>query len=256
MMIKKLPLLRSHILFAVISISSLRVSLAEPPEFQAQQQIQALKLEVQQLQQQKARLHQQIEKISQDLKQSEIKLLLEDFQPKIVQSMQSLSASLHHPKAQAPLVKKRAQIRYMKQAQDRPKKKDLNALLEHSPVLIALWATWCKPCVSPQEQAYLQKLKDKLQKYGIPLVSIGVDQWSKIEGDQNRWFYPLWHIQDAHLNLTPEVLVKEVGMGLPLFFLRLPDGAVPYYLPQTLSDESVEEWVTLAIRAKLAFSFE
>ena len=56
------------------------------------------------------------------------------------------------------------------------------------------------------------------------------------------------------VQLTPEVVFKKVGLGLPLFFLRLPNGEVPFLLSETLSDASVEEWVTAAARARLGGS--
>lgn len=230
---------------------------AEPPELvYAQKQLQALQREVRELRHQRQALSAERDRLTQALRQREALLLMRDYQPRVIQSMSALSSPSRASQARSPLPKKRAQVRYMERSGARAQKRNLAALLQRGPSLIALWATWCTPCVSPQEQAHLRRLRERLKPYGVPLISIGVDEWSKVRRDKGRWFYPLWHLKDAHLNLTPEVIFKEVGLGLPLFFLRLPDGSAPYYLAQTLSDESVEEWVTLAVRAKLAYSFE
>ena len=242
------------VIFAVSTQAPARVS-GETPEA-AQRQITSLRREAQTLRAQQRALRAERDQLAQALRQRETLLLMRAYQPRVVRAMRDLTSSLTSPKARSPLPKKRARVRYMERSGERARKRDLRDLLARTPTVIALWATWCKPCVSPEEQAHLQRLKQRLQTYGVPLVSIGVDQWSKVKRDQARWFYPLWHLKDAHLNLTPEVIFREVGMGLPLFLLRLPDGSVPYYLAQTLSDESVEEWVTLAVRAKLSYSPE
>ena len=238
----------------VISVPS--SSYCESPDPLLQRQLQTLQREVRTLRDQQRDLRAERDQLTQTLKHREILLLMRDFHPRIIRAMSELSSSVTSSKARSPLPKKRTKVRYMERATDRAHKRDLRGLLQRGPTLIALWATWCKPCVSPQEQAHLRTLKRRLQRYGVPLISIGVDQWSKVKRDKDRWFYPLWHVQDAHLNMTPEVIFREVGMGLPLFFLRLPDGSAPYFLAQTLSEESVDEWVTLAVRAKLGYSFE
>ena len=155
--------------------------------------------------------------------------------------------------ARSPLPKppKQLKARHLASSGDKPLQRDLRALLEEGPALIALWATWCKPCVSHEEQAHLRDLHAALAPLGVPLVSLGVDEWEKVDAGRARWFYPLWHLKDAHVQLTPEVIFKKVGLGLPLFFLRLPSGEVPFLLSETLSDASVEEWVTAAARARL-----
>lgn len=229
---------------------------SEPPEPIVEQRLQTLQREVRVLRNQQRTLRAEHDRLAQTLKHRETLLLMRDFKPRVIRAMSDLSSSTHSPKARSPLPKKRARVRYIQHPTDRVRTRDLRGVLTRTPVLIALWATWCRPCVSPQEQGHLRTLKRRLQAYNIPLVSIGVDQWSKVKRDRERWFYPLWHMRDAHLNLTPELIFREVGMGLPLFFIRLPDGSVPYFLAQTLSEESVEEWVTLAVRAKLGYAFD
>jgi hypothetical protein len=177
-------------------------------------------------------------------------VLKRPFTPNKIQQMSQFTASKRITRAmKSPLPNKKA--RFLSSAKNSSQMRNLSALFERGPVLIALWATWCKPCVSPEEKAHLSRLRDQLRPYGVPLLSIGVDQWSKIKEGKEKWFYPLWHLKDAHLNLTPEIIFKRVGLGLPLFFLRMPDHSTPYFLSHTLSKESVAEWVTVAIRAKL-----
>ena len=180
---------------------------------------------------------------------AETRLGARPFSPRALTPMRAL-APQGGREARSPLPKQ-LKARHLSSSGDKPLQRDLSALLEEGPALIALWATWCKPCVSPEEQAHLRHLRAALTPLGVPLVSLGVDDWSKVEAGRARWFYPLWHLKDAHVQLTPEVIFKKVGLGLPLFFLRLPGGEVPFVLSQTLSDESVEEWVTAAARARL-----
>ena len=237
-------------------ICAQKTGYSESPEHVVKQQLQTLQREVQVLHDQQRTLRAERDRLAQTLKHRETLLLMRDFKPRVIRAMSDLSSSTHSSKARSPLLKKRDRVRYMERATDRAHTRDLRGMLTRTPALIALWATWCKPCVSPQEQGHLRTLKRRLKSYNIPLISIGVDRWSKVKRDAERWFYPLWHVQDAHLNLTPELIFREVGMGLPLFFLRLPDGSVPYFLAQTLSEKSVEEWVTLAVRAKLRYAFQ
>ena len=249
---KILPMILGALLFISITTSAY----STPTKVPLEKQIKTLKHDINRLREHQHAMTQEHRRLLHALHVSETLLLKHDFQPRVIRTMREITNSPQSPKARSPLPKKRTRVRYLDHPQGRVQNRNLSALLNRSPVLIALWATWCKPCVSPQEQTHLNTLKHRLHKYSIPLISIGVDQWAKIKRSKERWFYPLWHVQDAHLNLTPEYMMREVGLGLPLFFLRLPDGSVPYFLPETLSDQSVDEWVTLAIRTKLSYAFE
>lgn len=222
---------------------------AEPPSDPLREQVRALSARVEQLRVEQRALQRQRDQAQEALNAAETLLGKRSFTPQAVKSFGHSSK-----RARSPLPKKRSKARFLANASARPQKRNLGEIMRRGPVLVALWATWCRPCVSSKEKRHLGELREALASYGVPLLSIGVDEWSKVNKSRDRWFYPLWHLRDAHMNLVPEKIVREAGLGLPLFFLRLPDGSVPYFLAGTLSDESVREWVTVATREKLAYS--
>jgi len=245
-------LILNILIFIVTSLLSCGISVATPSshELALTHKIDQLTKKNRELESTRASQSQKLEKLTQSLHQLERLLLKRSFTPQEIQSTSKLTSSSRAAREiKSPLPKKKA--RFLSSAHSSSQNADLKSLFRRGPVLVALWATWCKPCVSPEEKTYLANLREHLRPYGVPLVSIGVDSWSKIKKNKEKWFYPLWHLKDAHVNLTPEVIYKKVGLGLPLFFLRMPDGSTPYFLSQTLSRESVAEWVTIAIRAKL-----
>lgn len=192
-------------------------------------------------------LSQEKSELSSQLFSAQQLLNLKPFNPKYIQKTQRGTLS--------PSPNGRTKLKYVSNPQQRkPKLVKLEDELGKGPVLLAYWATWCKPCVSSEEQAHLKTLQKELERYGIPLLSIGIDDWSKIEKNRGKWYYPLWHYDDGHMKLTPESIMREVGLGLPLFYLRLPNGQVPYYLAKTLSEGSVKEWIIAAVREKLSYA--
>ena len=225
------------------------VSFSDPSSEELQAQIHQLQSQVHLLQNKQESIVNQLSKAQDSLHKTRTLLGQTDYRPKILQEFATTGQY-----STSPLPNKRNKIRYLASTSADPQRLNLRQIMQSGPVLLALWATWCKPCVSPQEQVHLRDLEKKLSTYGIPLLSIGVDDWSKINRSRNRWFYPLWSVKDAHMNLSPERLIREVGLGLPLFFLRLPDGTVPYYLAETLSTQSVQEWVTVSVREKLKYT--
>jgi hypothetical protein len=244
-----LCLTRSLALCLTLSASAARAD--EPPsEAQAlRAQLESAQREARDQRERLSALTAERDALTARLTLAETRLGLHPFTPRALTPMSAL-APTHTPAARSPLPRQ-LRARALDSARGRVTQGDLRALLEAGPALIALWATWCKPCVSPEEQAHLRRLNAALAPLGVPLVSLGVDEWDKVEAGRARWFYPLWHLKDAHVELTPEVVFKKVGLGLPLFFLRLPGGEVPFVLSKTLSDEAVEEWVTAAARARL-----
>lgn len=224
-------------------------SFGEPNPEALQAQIHRLQSQVYQLQNQQKSTVDKLKQSQVLLHKTQVLLGQKNYNPKLLQSFTPTDR-----RSLSPLPSKRNKARYLASESEKYQRLNLSQIMQNGPVLLALWATWCKPCVSPQEQAHLRDLEQKLSVYGIPLLSIGVDDWSKINRSRERWFYPLWFVKDAHMNLSPERLIKEAGLGLPLFFLRLPNGKVPYYLAETLSAKSVQEWVTVAVREKLKYS--
>ncbi len=117
--------------------------------------------------------------------------------------------------------------------------------------VISYWATWCKPCTSPEELRHLRHLQAQLSRQGVDLVSIAVDGLSKVQRDPRApgWLYPLWQSNDAHLEMLPRAFMSEVGVGLPLFLVVGPTGNIQYYLKTKLDDAAVRDLVSATAAA-------
>lgn len=134
-----------------------------------------------------------------------------------------------------------------------PKKQKLAAALKGTPGgVVALWATWCKPCTSDEELLRLRGVRAALSGEGLAFVSMAVDGLDKVRGDTRapKWLYPLWQADDAHLDLVPRELVDAQGVKLPMFFVAAADGTIAYYKTGALDDRSTAELVTAALQLR------
>jgi hypothetical protein len=115
--------------------------------------------------------------------------------------------------------------------------------------VVAYWATWCKPCTTPEELERVRALRDRLERMGSGLASVAVDSLKKVRADRraDTWVYPLWQRDDAHLEWLPEAFVRKAGLGLPLFVVVSDDGRLLYWHNRALDDASTEELVTAAV---------
>lgn len=123
-------------------------------------------------------------------------------------------------------------------------------LAGHRAVVLGYWATWCKPCTSPEELAQLDELAKALQPYNVALHSLAVDSLDKVLADPRAatWRYPLLQRDDGHLDTLPQALVQRAGLGLPLFVVVDATGRVHWVRKGRLSPEVVSELVTAAAR--------
>ena len=217
---------------------------AESPAATPQHLQEQLTFQLNQCQYQKKNLDIQLDSLKKAHQKSLVLLGQKPFHPRFLKGFPNQSTSLT-----MPIPKKK--LKYLQSASSWTQSKSLYKQIEGKTTLFAFWATWCTPCVSPEEQAHLRTLAKKLKNYNIPLVSIGIDSWKKIKKQKSKWYYPLWYFKDAHFDWVPEIILKKVGMGLPLFILRTSSGQVKWILTETLRDESVEEWLIAAVRSKV-----
>lgn len=136
---------------------------------------------------------------------------------------------------------------------DKPRKDHLGKDAAAAPAyVLAYWATWCKPCTTPEEIAAMGKLRTDLKRLGRPLYGVAVDGLKKVRGHARagEWFYPIWHQEDAHIDWLPEKFIKAVGLGLPLFVVVSGQGELLAWHNSTLEPKVHEELLTAAARAR------
>lgn len=117
-------------------------------------------------------------------------------------------------------------------------------------LVIAFWATWCKPCTSDEELARLKRLSRDLEAVGSELVFLAVDGLDKVVSDPraDRWVYPLWQKDQGHLQMLPESFVRARGVDLPLFLVVKKDQRIAWVRNQALDDVAVRDIVTAVMR--------
>ena len=131
----------------------------------------------------------------------------------------------------------------------RPARSDLASHLRgRDAYVVAFWATWCAPCIADGELARLHALRDALSARHVELVSVAIDGLDAVRSHDKagRWLYPLWQKDDGHMAMLPRPFVEEVGLGLPLFVVVGPGGALRHYLRSDLSDEAVRAMAAAA----------
>ncbi len=134
-----------------------------------------------------------------------------------------------------------------------PRKQKLAQAFKGTPGgLVALWATWCKPCTSDEELARLRSMQATLRGEGLGFVSLAVDGLDKVRGDARapKWVYPLWQADDAHLDIVPKALIDAQGVKLPMFFVVAADGTITHYRMSALDDRSQAELLTAALQLR------
>lgn len=144
-------------------------------------------------------------------------------------------------------------VTVLRRPRDRGKKTEFNRFASQFPrYVVAYWATWCKPCTSPEELAALRRLEGDLDRLGSALFGVAVDDLQKVRGHPraDEWHYPVWQRDDAHIAWLPKAFIDRVGLGLPLFLVVSGDGKLLYWRSKPLDREAHEELLTAAVRPR------
>jgi thiol-disulfide isomerase/thioredoxin len=206
-------------------------------------QIQESKQKLQRIQNHAQQAKQKAQHIQRQLKNDLLKTHMTlAYKPLKIDSLQQIPSQMKIPKGKA---------RFLSDQSAKVQKKSLRKYIKGKVSLFAFWATWCKPCVSTEEQQFLRQLQDRLIPYHIPLISVGVDAWKKLNSKRAHWYYPLWHWEDLHFQSVPKRIMQKVGLGLPLFILRNPNGSVEWIHTKILDQRVVDELVMASLHSKL-----
>ncbi len=117
------------------------------------------------------------------------------------------------------------------------------------PFVLTFWATWCKPCTSPEELALSAGLRASLAREGLGFANIDVDPPGVADRDPRAetWLYPYLQLKDAHLEMLPRAFVDRVGVDLPLHLLVTGSGRIAWFRKGALTQAVVDELVTAAL---------
>ena len=118
--------------------------------------------------------------------------------------------------------------------------------------VLAFWATWCKPCIADEELHHLEVLRKALDLQDVALISMAIDDLEKVRAHPkaSQWLYPLWHVQDGHINMLPREFINAVGLGLPLFLVLDRQGQVRWYRQRQLDEQAVGDFIHAAAQLR------
>ncbi len=116
-------------------------------------------------------------------------------------------------------------------------------------LVLTFWATWCKPCTTPDELLQLRALASRLARFGVPLLSLSADPLATVRSDPRAatWVYPYWQLEDAHLELLPQAFIQRRGLGLPLTLVLDGGRAVRWVRDGALGPDVLDELVLAAL---------
>jgi thiol-disulfide isomerase/thioredoxin len=121
-----------------------------------------------------------------------------------------------------------------------------------APFVVTFWATWCKPCTSPEELALSKELRASLGREGLGFVNVAIDAPAVADADPRAatWLYPYLVAKDAHLEMLPRAFVERFGVDLPLHLVVAPSGTITWFRKGALSESVLDELVTAAMAAR------